>query len=124
MKVLSKRAKKTGTPIEFLIEETVAGYVDYLSKINCSKEHNICLLNVPAPVQKAKFTKDLNQTSAEVVEMFNIELEKQTRNGMFSIIDVYSKTLGEAGMSNGIYHCDDTHLGYKALEILQNSLEG
>ena len=117
-------SKKTGASIEHLIEETVFGYVEHLHKINCSMGHRISLLNVPAPVKKAKYTSEQNKVSAEVVEIFNKVLENHTRDKQFGIINVYSKTLGKTGMSNGIYHCDDTHLGYKALEILQNSVEG
>ena len=86
--------------------------------------HRISLLNVPAPVKKAKYTSEQNKVSAEVVEIFNKVLENHTRDKQFGIINVYSKTLGKTGMSNGIYHCDDTHLGYKALEILQSSIDG
>ena len=115
-------SKKTGTSIQQLVNKTVAAYVKHLEKINCSTEHQIWHLNVPAPVEKAKFTRDQNQASADVVEMFNEALLSHTHERTFRVIDVYSETRGVNGMSNGIYHCDDTHLGYKALKIVQDSV--
>jgi len=117
-------SKKTGNSIQQLVNKTVAGYLKHLEKLNCSKEHQIWLLNVPAPVEKAKFTKEQNQASADVVEMFNEALFDHTQKSTLKVVDVYSKTRGANGISNGIYHCDDTHLGYKALKVLQSSVAG
>ena len=97
-------------PLEEIVVETVDGYVEWVLRKNIYKKHQLNFINVPAPTFKHHLSKQTNRNVSEVIWYFNNSLANKLDASKLKLIDVYQHTVDNSGFSNGVYHCDDTHL--------------
>jgi len=115
-------AAKLDHAIEDLISDTVTGYLQWFSKQNKAWSHNMYFVNVPAPEHDQSYGAKMNADVANVVALFNQQMEKQITQYNFNMIDVFEFTLGKDGFSNSWFHIDSKHLGAKALPKIEQQL--
>ena len=115
-------AAKLDHAIEDLISDTVTGYLQWFSKQNKAWNHNMYFVNVPAPEHDQRYGAKMNAVVANVVALFNQQMEKQITQYNFNMIDVFEFTLGKEGFSNSWFHIDSKHLGAKALPKIEQQL--
>ena len=115
-------AAKLAHSVDDLIVDTVTGYLQWFTRHNKLWNHNIYLVNVPAPEYDQTYDAKKNADVANVVTLFNQEMEKQIAQYSFNLIDVFEFTLGKDGFSNSQYHIDGKHLGAKALPEIEKQL--
>ena len=113
---------KTKKPVNEIIDETVKGYITWFLEENVTNQHKYYFFNVPAPKYNPKLSVELNNKVAKVVKIFNEYLEKYLSISSGKIIDVYGPTKVVNGFSNGLYHCDDVHLDYRIIPLIQDQL--
>lgn len=114
--------KKLAKPIESLIEETVIGYLRWLSNVNRCKRHKIYLFNVPAPNYDQKINEEINKKRADTVSYFNAKIAKHAQEFGFKLVDLYRFTVSSSGFSNREFHIDDVHLGPFALPEIERQI--
>ena len=115
-------AAKHKKPIENLVSGTVKGYFDWFYEQNHSKQHCLFFLNVPAPIFQKNFSSELNKETARVVKLFNNAFANQILNYNFGIIDVYKFTVGNNGLSNGLFHIDNRHISSAAIPEIEKQI--
>ena len=79
-------------------------------------------VNVPAPEYDQTYDAQKNAEVANVVALFNQQMERQIAQYNFNMIDVFSFTLGRNGFSNSHFHIDAKHLGAKAIPEIEHQL--
>lgn len=112
--------KKTHSPYDVIIEDTVRGYVDFFADLNKVKKHILFFFTVPAPIFRENINSETNRQLLENIKLFNSVLTAYCKLNNFKVIDIYSVTTTERGFSDGRYHIDHIHLGSHALEELQS----
>ena len=115
-------SRKLNEPIESLIASTVSGYLAWFAEQNKCNKHRMYFLNVPAPKFDKKYNAKLNADVANVVALFNAQIKKLTAQYGFNSIDVFGFTVGLDGFSNGNFHIDQRHLGFKAIYEIERQL--
>ena len=120
---LLKAARKSGADLKELVLTTVEGYLDWFFRLNKQISCELYFLTVPAPVYDNRFSEAVNKEVVEVRKIFNICLMDIALKYNFYIIDLYTPTKNADGYSNMLYHVDSAHLGYEALELIQNHLK-
>lgn len=108
--------EKSKKPKGDIISDTVNGFVDWFSKENQTKCHDLYFFNVPAPVYNLQVQDMINCKCADIVVDFNNYLEERLSKTQFKLIDVHSLTVGTNGFSNGRYHLDSYHLNPSTID--------
>ena len=122
MKNFLSAASKLNKTIDDIIFKTVKGYLNWFTKHNQKKRHNIFFLNVPAPVYRKEDSAKVNREVSRVVELFNHIMKKNISECDFELLDVYKFTTGPDGFSNGLFHIDDCHLSSDAIPELEKQI--
>ena len=118
-----KAARKNRLPIEVVTERTVAGYLAFINKLNTKLERDIYITNVPAPCKLDESDKGIHDFKKHTIEHFNKQLFEVASLYGFSIIDLHSFTKRSDGWSNNRFHCDNVHLGNRALGNFQRCFD-
>ena len=115
-------ATKLDQSIEEIVANTLTGYLQWFAGHNKYWNHDMHFLNVPAPEYDQRYDAIKNVDVANIVALFNQQMEKQIANYNFKMIDVFAITLGKDGFSNSLFHIDAKHLGAKALPKIEQQL--
>ena len=86
-------------------------------------KHNLYFFNVPAPLFQNNLSFSENKKVADIVSLFNNEIENRLNKNSLSIIDVFTKSKNDHdGFSNQLYHCDFRHLDCRMLSNISKQL--
>ena len=109
-------------PLKEIVVETVDGYVEWVLRKNIYKKHKLNFINVPAPTYKPHLSKQINRNVSDVIRHFNNSLADKLDTSNLKLVDVYQYTVDNSGFSNGLYHCDDTHLDSRIMPKINQIL--
>ena len=87
----------------------------WIFKVNEKFNHIIYFFGLPAPLIDGEDKFKVR----DVILLFNRELKEVCTSNNWKYLDTYSLTSNDEGLSNGLFHCDDTHLDYRILEHLK-----
>ncbi len=105
--------RKTGQPLDALIERTVTGYIDFLQHTLVDHQLlDITVQGIPAPGYAFEDDKDPGDIPGFVamIRAVNDCLRAKTLAAGFNFLDVHAATVGEDGQGNGRWHLDGYHL--------------
>ncbi len=105
--------RKTGQPLDALIERTVTGYIDFLQRTLVDHQLlSITVQGIPAPGYALEDDKDPGDIPGFVamIRAVNDCLRAKTLAAGFNFLDVHAATVGEDGRGNGRWHLDGYHL--------------
>ena len=105
--------RKTGQPLDALIERTVSGYIDFLQRTLVGHQlASITIQGIPAPGYAFEDDKDPGDIPGFVamIRAVNERLRSQALAAGFRFLDVYAATVGEDGRGNCRWHLDGYHL--------------
>lgn len=105
--------RKTGQPLDTLIERTVSGYIDFLQRTLVGHQlASITIQGIPAPGYAFEEDKDPGDIPGFVamIRAVNDCLRAKTLAAGFNFLDVHAATVGEDGQGNGRWHLDGYHL--------------
>ena len=105
-----------------IVVETVDGYVEWVLRKNIDKKHKLNFINVPAPTYNHHLSKQTNRDVSDVILYFNNSLADKLDASNLKLVDVYQHTVDNSGFSNGLYHCDDTHLDSRIIPKINQML--
>lgn len=97
-----------------LIDNTVTGFVEFVTE--CAAENNLHLnfCGVPAPHRDRSSRLPLPEAGIgdylNVVADFNRKLDRTSTEHGCGFLDLYKMTVGDDGTADGRLHIDDTHL--------------
>lgn len=100
-------------PLPRLVESTVDGYLNWLSReLALHSFPSVTLQGIPAPnyLSREKYAATDKAGFLAMIREVNLGIEKGAHSRGWRYLDVYSATAGEAGMSNGKWHLDGHHL--------------
>jgi len=112
--------KKTHTPYDVIIKNTVRDYIDFFVNLNHVPKHMLFFFTIPAPIYRENISSELNRQLLENIKLFNFILAEYCDVHNFKVIDVFHITTTEQGFSDGRFHIDHIHLGGNALEVIQS----
>lgn len=105
--------RKTGQPLDTLIERTVTGYIDFLQRTLAGHQlASISVQGIPAPGYALEDDKNPGDIPGFVamIRAVNDCLQAKALAAGFNFLDVHAATVGEDGRGNGRWHLDDYHL--------------
>lgn len=105
--------RKTGQPLDALIERTVSGYIDFLQRTLVGHQlASITIQGIPAPGYAFEDDKDPGDIPGFVamIRAVNDCLRAKSLAAGFNFLDVHAATVGEDGRGNGRWHLDGYHL--------------
>ena len=105
-----------------LIAETVAGYLRFVGGLAVEMQHQIFILNVPAPLHSSKSSAAENASVANIVHLFNQSLAYNVHQSDMGLVDMHKFTSDSDGFSNRGFHCDESHLDGRALQEIERRL--
>ena len=117
-----KASQKLNKQTSELVTNAVKGYFTWFAKRNKAKNHSLYFFNVPAPVYDYELSPEVNAEVAKTIVSFNAEMEKNSKENNFGLIDVYRFTVADNGFSNGNFHIDKHHLGPNAISQFERQL--
>ena len=120
--LITQASVKSQTDIGEITKKTVRLYVSALVDLNYKTQHDLHIVNVPAPMMPERGRNAEVFDNRLLIKNFNFELDKQVKRHNLKLIDVYKFTKGTDGFSTGVYHCDYFHLGNKALREIQSQI--
>ena len=115
-------AEARNIDLKDLIAQTIAGYLRFVGGIALEMQHQIFILNVPAPLHSSKSSAAENASVANIVHLFNQNLAYQMHQSDMGLVDLHKFTCGSEGFSNRRFHCDDSHLDGRALQEIERQL--
>lgn len=105
--------RKTGQPLDALIERTVGDYIDFLQRTLVDHQLlSITIQGIPAPGYAFEDDKDPGDIPGFVamIRAVNDCLRAKTLAAGFNFLDVHAATVGADGRGNGRWHLDGYHL--------------
>lgn len=105
--------RKTGQPLDALIERTVSGYIDFLQRTLVGHQlASITIQGIPAPGYAFEEDKDPGDIPGFVamIRAVNDCLRAKALAARFNFLDVHAATVGADGRGNGRWHLDGYHL--------------
>ncbi len=105
--------RKTGQPLDALIERTVSGYIDFLQRTLVGHQlASITVQGIPAPGYAFEEDKDPGDIPGFVamIRAVNDCLRAKSLAAGFNFLDVHAATVGADGRGNGRWHLDGYHL--------------
>lgn len=116
-------AKKNKTSdIKKIIKKTIHDYFNYIVLNNLKNKHKIIIQGVPCPnLDLNIYTQDDIRKLTMVVDQFNKELIKQSKEKKFKFLDLHKLTNRGDGYSNKIWHLEDIHLSPSAMQEAWNN---
>lgn len=115
-------AKMKELDITNLAKQTARKYVLWVKETCDARDHIPYILNLPAPISSTDFSQQLNRKRQEVTRIYNQFLHQSCSKLRIRIVDIYSHTLTNSGEGVRNFYCDDIHLDYSALALLQNQI--
>lgn len=100
-------------PLEQLVDSTVDGYLNWLSKELAARPFlSVTLQGIPAPnyLSRERYSSTDKVGLLAMIRAVNLRIETVAHSRGWKYLDVYSATAGEDGMSNGKWHLDGHHL--------------
>ena len=85
-------------------------------------QHQIFILNVPAPLHSCKSSAAENASVANIVHLFNQSLAYHVHQSDMGLVDMHKFTSDSDGFSNRGFHCDESHLDGRALQEIERRL--
>ena len=120
---------KSGEDIDTIIQNTISGYLSFITKYINEKNLKPYFFSVPAPVLESTLNlqnndkANLTKLRISVVEKFNQELKKNIRNLSGKFIDTHSITTDKYGASNKEFMVDEFHLHPKIFNLIQGQIQ-
>lgn len=97
-----------------LIDNTVTGFVDFVTESAAGKNLQMNFCGVPAPHRDRFSRLPLPESEVfdylDVVAGFSRKLDRTSTDRGCGFLDLYKMTVGDDGTSDGRFHIDDTHL--------------
>lgn len=104
--------------LEQVVDQTVSGYLDFMSRRNTIWNHNLIFSGIPAPnINMESVSQDELQLLISVIRLVNDRMYEECKNRRFDFLDVYGMTNRGDGISNGVHHIDAHHLTPKACKL-------
>ena len=111
-----KHYKKSNTPLESIIDNTVTNYLDNLKNILESKKpQKVIIQGVPAPnYQFNIFYDEIDKNDIseflDMISLVNKVLKEKTLKKGWCFLDIYGATVDNGKISNQKYHIDGMHI--------------
>lgn len=115
--IIAHKRKFPEKQIKEIISNTIENYLNYIVNNNSDYQHNVTIQGVPCPNIDVRnhSEKDIRQLG-EVIEIFNYELKRQSKEKGFGFLDTHQLTNKGDGMSNGTWHIDNYHLSPEGMQ--------
>jgi hypothetical protein len=115
--------QRTGGDLDQLVEDEATRYVDYIAVAVAPRRLRPILIGVPAPHLDALAPEhpdagpEDKSLLVDIVKMFNMSLQRATRERGFRMIDVFTISAAPDGKASGAQHVDPYHLKPEALAL-------
>jgi len=108
--------KSPDKPLDEFIRATVAGYVEYVTKIGARYEHLLIIGGVPATnVQSNALTTEDAKRFVALIRSFNATLKESAAAAGLDFLDIYALTDRGDGFATEQWHIDNYHLSPSAV---------
>jgi tetratricopeptide (TPR) repeat protein len=100
-----------GGTVEGIIERTVSGYIDYVASQTTERDFKVIICGVPATNwDLSSLEADKAAQLVSVIRQFNERLKAHALAAGLDFLDVYRMTDRGDGISNKLWHLEETHL--------------
>jgi tetratricopeptide (TPR) repeat protein len=104
--------------VEQIVDQTVIGYLDFLTNINNACNHHLIISGIPAHnIDTSSVSNADLQLLIKVIQLMNARMREECQKRNFYFLDVYAMTNGVNGVSDGVHHIDAHHLTPVACEL-------
>lgn len=104
---------KNGSDMSEVVNHLVSDYVSYVGNKCEQRGVQPWFVNVPAPVRSDERSTGELMDLKSVVELFNRALNhsiNDATNAVCDVLDVYSLSNDQSGLSSGVFHIDGIHM--------------
>ena len=115
--IIAHNNKFPNKSIKEIILTTVENYLEYIINSNSDCQHKVIIQGVPCPnIDISNHSQNDIKQLIEVINIFNYELKKLSKEKGFGFLDLYKFTDKGEGLSNSVWHVDDYHLSPEGMQ--------
>ena len=114
--------RKNNISLDKIIEDTINGFIKFITN-ECKQKHfNLFFIGVHAPVLNKNISKEDSELQINVINKWNKSLSIILENTEYKFINTYNITANKDGYSNLKYMCDETHLKPDFIENISQTI--
>ena len=114
--------RKNNISLDKIIEDTINGFIKFITN-ECKQKHfNLFFIGVHAPVLNKNISKEDSELQINVINKWNKSLSIILENTEYKFINTYNITANKDGYSNFKYMCDETHLKPDFIEHISQTI--